>query len=316
MGSSFLCLSKSSAKSGVKSLAIFRFMIIFGIGDDSQQDERHAYNVHAIRDKLIKDRFPHITRHFQDVDNGPHYAGTIKALFLTVAPGHTGIAQVYVNSCEPGEGKWFTDAQFSHEKARLKRNVEYNIADCTDAVSACLSSMAEGGGSSALAVVMDAESLNRSSNVVSVNNGAMKGLMPSKMRVKRAEEGGLRVWRSWGDGQPLGEGRFFSAATIKQAWQEPLGAPSATYFVPNEKDLVVSSIVKGTFAEERELRQERRREVEKKRALKTAEREAREAEERALLAETRTSVSCPFCGGDFSAEATSLRTPARSRGTV
>ena len=129
--------------------------------DDSEQDAWHAVNIHAVRDAVIRSIFPHLTEAYHDCDNGPHYQNAAKVLTLVKNMERHGIRIIVSSSCEPGEGKWFVDAKFSHINRHHKRNIKFNIGDAVCADSYGRSALLLGGESSSVVAVVDATSLRR-----------------------------------------------------------------------------------------------------------------------------------------------------------
>ena len=80
----------------------------------------------SVRDAVVRRVFPHLTEAFQDCDNGPHYQNSAKILTLVDNHKRTGLKIVISCSCEPGEGKWFVDAKFSHIKRHHAKNIKYD----------------------------------------------------------------------------------------------------------------------------------------------------------------------------------------------
>ena len=245
----------------------------------------------SVRDTVVRRVFPHLTEAFQDCDNGPHYQNSAKILTLVDNHERTGIKIVISCSCEPGEGKWFVDAKFSHIKRHHAKNIKYDKGDAVCADSYGRSACKLGGESSSIVAVLDASSMQRELEL-KTPPGAIKNVSCLRVKIPTAD-GGLLLYRSW----RIGTGIPMTAAAVTSAWkgkQWPEPAPSFVLMGIGD-DVAVNAKVKGTFEQERSSRAEKKKTAAARKAEFAAKRADTQAAIAAIFTQAATHVTCNVC---------------------
>jgi hypothetical protein len=257
--------------------------------DDSNQDGWHALGVHEVMDKVIKMTFPHLTEVFMDCDNGPHYQNAGSILRIVENFKRTGLRLRVVTSCEPGEGKWFSDAKFAHIKYLFQRAIKYDLGDAVCARTFCKVANDLGGESSSIIVFLDADTMKRDVQVP-MPAGAITGI--DHYRVKETTddaEPGLILRRS----HRVGVGILLTAEQIEAKWKGKKWPCLGCKF---EVGSNINTKMKGTFEEERDARKSKLKATEirrQERAAKLADDEGKVLEMERTL---RAIDICNSCG--------------------